>query len=111
MLENNNELASPKPNAVDYEKIVSSSKFKQLIQKKVQFVVPIMVIFFVSYFLLPILTGYTSILEVKAIGWITWTWIYSLGLFVMVWVFAMMYVKKAATFDQMADEIIEENIK
>jgi uncharacterized membrane protein (DUF485 family) len=29
----------------------------------------------------------------------------------MVWVFATMYVKKAETFDQLAEEIIEENIK
>ncbi|BBU39385.1 DUF485 domain-containing protein [Aeribacillus pallidus] len=96
---------------LDYEKIVATSKFQQLIQKKRNFIVPIIIVFLITYFLLPILTGYTSILEHKAIGWITWTWLYSLGLFVMVWVFATMYVKKAETFDQLAEEIIEENIK
>ncbi len=61
--------------------------------------------FLVLYFLLPLLSSFTQVLDGKAIGHVTWIWIYSLGLFIMVWAFTVIYVKKAATFDKAADEI------
>ena len=35
------------------------------------------VVFFTVYMLLPVLTSYTKVLHQKAIGDITWVWIYS----------------------------------
>ncbi|HHY75015.1 MAG TPA: DUF485 domain-containing protein [Bacillus bacterium] len=96
--------------SVDYEKLVQTPEFLALVKSKNTFMTPYVIIFFAAYFLLPILTGYTHVLETKAIGWITWTWIYSFAMFVMTWLFATIYIKKSGSFDKDAEEIISKNI-
>lgn len=100
-------MGNNKP-AIDYDKIAEMGSFKQLVKKKNVFLWSITVIFLVAYMLLPILTSFTQILHQKAIGDITWVWIYSVGLFVMTWGLAHLYVSKANVFDKEAKEIIEE---
>ncbi|WP_397538602.1 DUF485 domain-containing protein [Rummeliibacillus pycnus] len=94
--------------AEEYVSISESSEFKTLVKKKNGFIVPISIMFLALYILLPILTSFTTVLDGKAIGDITWVWIYSLGLFIMTWVLCMTYVKKAASFDGDANKIIEK---
>lgn len=92
----------------EYVNISESVEFKELVKKKNKFIVPISILFLGLYILLPILTSFTSALDGKAFGDITWVWIYSLGLFVMTWVLCMTYVKKAASFDGDAQKIIDK---
>lgn len=89
----------------EYVNISESSEFKALSKRKAGFIVPMSITFLVIYFLLPLLSSFTSALDGKAIGDITWIWVYSLAIFIMVWVFTIIYVKKAATFDKDADAI------
>jgi uncharacterized membrane protein (DUF485 family) len=93
---------------VDYEKIAQLESFKQLTKKKNAFLWTLTAVFMVAYMLLPVLTSYTEILHHKAIGDITWVWIYSGGLFIMTWGLAHLYVAKANSFDRDAKAIIEE---
>ncbi|CAM3168711.1 DUF485 domain-containing protein [Filibacter tadaridae] len=95
---------------LDYEKIINSSEFKNLVKQKRRFATPYMIIFFIALFTLPILTGYTNILENRAFGWLTWTWVYSLSMFAMVWVFTSIYMKKSKDFDKDIEEILKKNI-
>lgn len=95
---------------LDYEKLVNTPEFKALVKKKNRFLTPYVIFFTLVYALLPILTSYTSILEKSAIGPITWTWIYSGGMFIMVWTLSTIYTKKAAGFDKDAEEILRKNI-
>ena len=95
---------------LDYEKIINTPEFKSLVKRKRIFSTPYIIFFFIAYFTLPILTGYTTILENRAIGWMTWTWVYSLSMFVMVWVFTSIYMKKAKSFDIDVEEILKKNI-
>ncbi|MGX9134583.1 DUF485 domain-containing protein [Rummeliibacillus sp. JY-2-4R] len=92
----------------EYVSISESSEFKELVKKKNAFIVPISILFLALYILLPILTSFTSVLDGKAIGDITWVWLYSLGLFIMTWVLCMTYVSKANVFDNDANKIIEK---
>lgn len=92
----------------EYVNISESSEFKALSKRKAKFIVPMSITFLVLYFLLPLLSSFTSVLDGKAVGEITWIWVYSLGLFIMVWVLTVIYVKKAATFDKDADAINEK---
>ncbi|AMX01027.1 hypothetical protein ATY39_06115 [Rummeliibacillus stabekisii] len=91
-----------------YVSISESSEFKTLVKKKNSFIGSISILFLGLYILLPILTSFTTILDRKAFGDITWVWIYSLGLFIMTWVLCMLYVKKANVFDQDSEKIIEK---
>ena len=93
---------------IDYERIASQQSFKQLAKKKNLFLWTMTAIFLALYMLLPILTSFTEILHQKAIGNITWVWIYSAGLFIMTWGFAHFYVARANKFDKEAKSIIAE---
>lgn len=95
----------------DYERIIESPEFKQLVKKKKRFLTPYVIAFFTIYLMLPVLTGYTSILEARAIGWMTWTWVYAFGLFVMVWVFTQIYVKKSRQFDRDVDHVLDKHVR
>jgi len=95
---------------LDYEKIINTPEFKNLVKRKRIFSTPYIIFFFIAYFTLPLLTGYTSILENRAIGWMTWTWVYSLSMFIMVWLFTSIYMNKAKSFDIDVEEILRKNV-
>lgn len=95
---------------LDYEKFIETSEFKQLLKAKRKFMAPYVVFFFCAYALMPILTGFTTVLETRVIGWITGTWVYAFGMFVMVWTFSTIYMSRSSKFDADAEEIIKKNI-
>jgi uncharacterized membrane protein (DUF485 family) len=105
------ELISRRKASVDYVKVTSSSQFKQFLSRKNKFIVPMTVFFMIFYFLLPIFTSYTTFLNNPAMGDISWTWIFAFSQFVMVWVISAIYVKKAASYDKEAEQIINEQLK
>ncbi|MEH6908318.1 DUF485 domain-containing protein [Neobacillus drentensis] len=92
----------------DYTSIVQSSSFQTLLSEKKKFIVPITIFFFCFYFALPVLTSYTTVLNHKFIGSITWAWVFAFLQFVMTWVLCMLYSKKAARFDDLANKVIQE---
>lgn len=93
----------------DFEAIVESEQFKQLTGAKKKFIVPLTIFFLSVYITLPLLTSYSHILEIPAIGSISWVWVYAIGLFIMTWTLCMLYVRKSASLDQMAKEILCKN--
>lgn len=95
----------------DYSKIVQSSSFQTLLSEKKKFIIPITIFFFCFYFALPILTSYTTILNHKFIGSISWAWVFAFLQFIMTWGLCMIYSKKAAKFDELANKVVEERGK
>ncbi|WP_249872404.1 DUF485 domain-containing protein [Oceanobacillus saliphilus] len=93
---------------LDYVKVIESKSFKKLMHDRKKFTIPLTIFFLVFYFMLPILTSYTTFLNTPAIGDISWVWLFALAQFVMTWVLCTIYVKKAAGFDKQADQIIKE---
>ncbi|WP_340001778.1 DUF485 domain-containing protein [Oceanobacillus sp. FSL K6-0127] len=93
---------------IDYVQVTESKSFKKLMHDRKKFIVPLTIFFLVFYFLLPILTSYTTFLNTPVIGDISWVWLFALAQFVMTWVLCTVYVKKAASFDKQADQIIKE---
>nr|WP_050616780.1 DUF485 domain-containing protein [Bacillus testis] len=91
-----------------YAAIVQSASFQRLLHEKKKFIIPFTIFFFCFYFALPIMTSYTTILTKPAVGSITWAWVFAFMQFIMTWSFCMIYSKKANAFDQLTDEIIEE---
>ncbi|OIK11860.1 hypothetical protein BIV60_17280 [Bacillus sp. MUM 116] len=92
----------------DYTKIAQSAAFQKLLSEKKRFIVPVTIFFFCFYFALPILTSYTTVLNHKFIGSITWAWVFAFLQFIMTWGLCILYSKKAAKFDEMANQVIEE---
>ncbi|MGG1676724.1 DUF485 domain-containing protein [Neobacillus sp. NRS-1170] len=92
----------------EYSSIVQSSSFQTLLSEKKKFIIPITIFFFCFYFALPILTSYSTILNHKFIGSISWAWVFAFLQFVMTWGLCMLYSKKAAKFDELADKVVKE---
>jgi uncharacterized membrane protein (DUF485 family) len=95
-------------NENDYSSIAQSSSFQTLLSEKKKFIIPITIFFFCFYFALPILTSYSTVLNHKFIGSITWAWVFAFLQFVMTWVLSMLYSKKAARFDELANKVVQE---
>lgn len=95
----------------DYSSIVQSASFQTLLSEKKKFIIPVTIFFFCFYFALPILTSYSTILNTKFIGSITWAWVFAFLQFVMTWVLCMLYSKKAAKFDELAEKVVQEGGK
>ncbi|HLS08463.1 DUF485 domain-containing protein [Lentibacillus sp.] len=95
---------------VDYEKVVESGQFKQFMQNKRKFIIPFTIFFLIFYFLLPVLTSYTTFLNTPVIGDISWVWLFAFAQFIMTWVLCTIYVKKANAFDEQVERIIEDQI-
>ncbi|MCM3112477.1 DUF485 domain-containing protein [Lederbergia lenta] len=92
----------------DFEVIESSLPFRNLLAAKKRFLVPSIILFLTLYLIFPILISYTNVMDKPAIGDISWAWIYSGFLFVMTWVLATIYMRKAASFDKMAEDVWKE---
>ncbi|ETT86334.1 DUF485 domain-containing protein [Viridibacillus sp. FSL R5-0477] len=91
-----------------YVAIAESQDFKKLVKKKNSFIVPVSIFFILFYFTLPVLTSFTTVLNVKVIGDITMVWIFAFAQFIMTWILCMTYVSKANKFDKEAESIIEK---
>ncbi|MBW8348758.1 DUF485 domain-containing protein [Bacillus sp. IITD106] len=101
-----------KPNKkVDFELVERSTPFQELLKAKRKFLVPSIILFIALYLLFPILISYTDIMDRPAIGDISWAWVYALLLFVMTWVLATIYMKKAESFDRMAEDVWKDTNK
>ncbi|MFC7370677.1 DUF485 domain-containing protein [Fictibacillus iocasae] len=97
--------------AKEYTSIATSPAFKDLMRKKRNFILPSTIFFFLFYFALPIMTAYTTILNEKAIGDITWAWLFAFSQFVMTWSLCVIYSKRAAKFDEMTSKISSQTQK
>lgn len=91
-----------------YVAIAGSQEFKTLVKKKNSFIVPVSIFFLLFYFTLPVLTSFTTVLNVKVVGEITLVWVFALAQFIMTWILCMTYVSKSNKFDKEADSIIEK---
>jgi uncharacterized membrane protein (DUF485 family) len=111
--------AQPKPahertadeegDVIDWEKLASSERFRNLLKAKRRFIVPAMVFFIVYYFALPVLIGYARpFMETRVWGPVNLAYLFALSQFFMAWIIAALYVRAAARFDKMAAGVISE---
>ncbi|MFP3511355.1 DUF485 domain-containing protein [Peribacillus sp. SIMBA_075] len=91
-----------------YRQLIETEEFKELIQKKNAFIVPVTLFFLAFYFVLPILAAYSDVLKGEAFFHITWAWVYALLQFAVVWIGGFVYIKKSAKYDKMAKNILNK---
>lgn len=94
---------------VNFDAIEESPKFRELVRSKKRFLVPAVVLFLSLYILFPLLISYTNWLHQPFIADISWSWVYAFGLFIMTWTLVTIYMRKAAKFDQMASDVLNES--
>jgi uncharacterized membrane protein (DUF485 family) len=93
---------------IDYTEIVQSASFKELLAEKRKFILPFSLFFLAFYFTLPILTAYSTVLNQPAFWGMTWAWIFAFAQFIMTWALCMIYSSKAAKFDVLVENIMQQ---
>lgn len=96
-------------NSPDWKRIAATEDFKTLVATKRKFILPAVVFFIAYYFALPVLVGYwPKLMETKIFGVVNLAYLFALSQFFMAWILAAIYVKKAGTFDALAQKIINK---
>jgi len=95
---------------INWAAIDTNPKFQALHRKKIFFLWGLMVFSLIYYFLLPIGAAYyQELFKIKVWGVVNVGLVFALSEFVVAWVIAFVYSRKAnAEFDAMAQEIIND---
>jgi uncharacterized membrane protein (DUF485 family) len=95
---------------INWAAIDTNPKFQALYRKKTTFLWSLMIFSTVYYFLLPIGAAYyQDLFKTKVWGVINVGLLFALSEFVVAWIIAFVYSRKAnAEFDTMAQEIIND---
>jgi uncharacterized membrane protein (DUF485 family) len=99
-------MARTSDQKIDWEAAAESPEFKELARKRRSFVIPATVFFLAWYFGFIILAGYAQdFMGEKVIKDVTVGYLFALSQFVMVWVLAAWYLRKAdRDFDPLAEK-------
>jgi uncharacterized membrane protein (DUF485 family) len=101
---------SPAPSngaEVHWEGLEETDEFRQLVQARWRFVFPATVFFLVYYFALPLSNGlFPSVMRTEVIGHINLAYLFALSQFVMAWLLAYFYIRRAGrVFDPLAEKV------
>jgi len=104
------EVAHPGPAAgeeVHWEGLEQTDEFRELVRRRFRFVLPATIFFLVYYFLLPLGNGLApDLMKTKVFGEVNIAYLFALSEFVMAWVLAYLYIRKANTvFDGLAAKV------
>ena len=82
-----------------------NAAYRELVRQRNGFTVAMTLTFMVLYLLLPLLAGYNKpLMATKVLGNVTFGYLLAFFEFLMGWVMAAIYVRKARTFDRLALE-------
>ena len=82
-----------------------NAAYRELVRQRNSFTVVMTLTFLLLYLLLPLLAGYNKpLMATKVLGNVTFGYVLAFLEFVMGWVMAAIYVRKARTFDRLALE-------
>ncbi len=88
--------------------------FQEYARKRKAFLIPATIFFMVFFFGLPILASFTTVLNGRAIGPLTWAYVYGFAQFAMTWIMMHLYVNRANKWDKLVAqarrEVAEEDV-
>jgi len=98
-----------KPTQDEWDRIVASRQFQDLLAVKRLFIVPALVFFLVYYFLLPVLVGYApKLMGTRVFSTVTVGYLFALSQFLVGWLIAGLYLRASAKFDRLTRGILDE---
>jgi len=72
-------------------------------RQKKAFIIPATIFFVIFYFGLPVLTGFTTLLDAQVIGSISLAYLYAFAQFAMTWILMHLYLSRANRWDELVD--------
>lgn len=100
------QTADEDADVADWDRVMAMPEFGALLKAKIAFIVPTTIFFVVYYFALPVLVGWFPELMEKRIGPVNVAYLFALSQFFMAWGVAFVYLRKAASFDEQARQIV-----
>jgi len=92
----------------EWIRVERTGAFQELTRRRKAFIIPATIFFLVFYFGLPFLTAFTNVLSARAVGSITWAYVYAFAQFIMTWGLMHLYVSRANKWDRLVDQAREE---
>lgn len=100
---------SPPRGEADWDRIIRSPLYRQMVAEKMRFVVIATLVFLVYYFALLVLVGYwPELMATPVIGVVNIAYLFALSQFFMAWLLAYLYMRIASRFDRMTEQILRE---
>ncbi len=91
----------------EWAAIEADPDFQALVAAKRRFVIPATIFFIVYYFALLILNGYApQLMDTAVLGPINLALVFAMSQFLMAWIVAYLYIRRANAFDAMVAKII-----
>jgi len=99
----------PPEDVAQWEGLERTPEFTQLVRARFRFVLPATIFFLAYYFLLPLLNGLApGFMRTDVIGHINIAYLFALSQFVMAWLLAWFYIRRAnRVFDPLAQKVRE----
>jgi uncharacterized membrane protein (DUF485 family) len=91
-----------------WNRIVQSAQFKYLIKVKKAFILPAFLFFSGYCLLMPLLTAYAPRAMASKAAGVSMAYWFGISVILLAWVIVWLYVKAAARFDVLANEIVVE---
>ncbi|MFC5950101.1 DUF485 domain-containing protein [Pseudonocardia lutea] len=104
------EPAAPAPDAPPgAAAVVATPAFTELVRSRNRFAIPAAALGFGAYLLVIVLSGFTPVLNGKAAGQLSWTFVLTALIFPLVWLLCGLYTRRAARWDELADRAVSES--
>ena len=92
----------------EWVRVERTPAFQELARKRKAFIIPATIFFLVFFFGLPFLAAFTTVLNARAVGPLTWAYVYGFAQFAMVWILMHIYVNRANKWDDLVDRARDE---
>jgi uncharacterized membrane protein (DUF485 family) len=92
----------------EWVRIERTSAFQQYSQRRKVFLISATIFFLAFFFIFVFLCAFTTVLNSKAVGPLTWAYIYGLAQFPMTWILMHIYVHQANKWDDLIERSKQE---
>lgn len=92
----------------EWVRVERTSAFQEYSRKRKAFLIPATIFFLLFFIGLPLLAAFTTVLNGKAVGPLTWAYIYGIAQFAMTWILMHIYVNRANKWDDLVDRARHE---
>lgn len=92
----------------EWVRVERTPAFQEYSQKRKVFLISATIFFLAFFFVFVFLAAFTTVLNGKAVGPLTWAYIYGLAQFLMTWILMHIYVSQANKWDDLIDRARHE---
>ena len=92
----------------EWVRVERAPAFQEYAQKRKVFLISATIFFLVFFFAFVFLAAFTTVLNGKAVGPLTWAYIYGLAQFAMTWILMHIYVSRANKWDDLVERARRE---